>query len=65
MRYAAGRVRFFRRRKLEPLCVYCGAPMIEWPRFFTDEFYEAHRCTSECGHFYTSDPRIAELVRGA
>lgn len=48
--------------KKEPpqlLCVFCGAPQIEWPRYFTQELFEEHSCPSGRGHFFTSEPWVA------
>lgn len=45
------------RRRVNVCCAWCGRPPIVWPSYFSDEFYELHRCPSGRGHFFFDPER--------
>lgn len=45
-------MRLWRRRRSQLRCQLCGQPGVEWPRFFTQAFYDEHTCPFGRGHVY-------------
>lgn len=50
-------------KRRRPMCVRCGVEQFDWPRAFSQAFFEAHACPSGRGHLYVDERRVAGLVQ--